>query len=54
MEVKKKKEYSKPDFTVFRIVMKRSLLAVSGDGVSLRGAGVDESEADDNGTNIWK
>lgn len=53
MEVKKKKKYSKPVFTVFRNDMEQPLLVMSSDGVSLRGAGVDESAADDNGTNIW-
>ncbi len=53
MEVEKKKEYSKPNFSVFRIRGVRPLLTMSGEGVSLQGAGVDENDAEDNGTNIW-
>ena len=53
MKLKKKKEYSKPDLLVFRISVERPLLTMSGKGVSLKNAGVDESEADDNGTDLW-
>ncbi len=54
MEVKKKKKYSKPDFTVLRISMEQSLLSISGKNVSLQGAGVDENEANENGNDIWE
>ena len=53
MKEKKKKEYSKPDLTVLRIRMEQSLLTMSGNGVSLQDAGVDESDADDYGDEIW-
>lgn len=53
VKVKKKKEYSKPDFTVIGIRVEQSLLTMSGQGVRLQGAGVDESDAEEKGTNIW-
>ena len=48
-----KKDYQKPTMKVVQL-QHRGMLMVSGDGVSLRGAGVDESNANDNGTNIWE
>ncbi len=53
MKVKKKKRFSKPDLMVLRISMEQSILTMSGNGVSLEGAGVNESDADDNGNDIW-
>jgi hypothetical protein len=37
---------------VFKIQMEKGILAISGNDASLSGAGVDESDADDNGL-IW-
>ena len=48
----KKEDYSSPETEGFRIKMGRSILTVSGNGASLTGAGVNESDADENGT-IW-
>ena len=52
MKLKKKEEYFKPEIKVFRVYMNQSLLTMSGPDVSLEGAGVDESEAEENG-DIW-
>ena len=48
----KRKDYLKPTMRVVKL-RHIGMLMVSGKSVNLRGAGVDESEADDNGTNIW-
>lgn len=53
MNIEVKKQYFKPEVKVLRLHLERTLLGISGDGVKLQGAGVDESNADDNGTNIW-
>lgn len=53
MVTKKKKEYSKPETMVFRIRMGQNLLITSASSVGLTGAGIDEGDADDNGTGIW-
>ena len=52
MEIKKKKKYFKPEFTVYRIDTRQRLLVGSANA-SLTGAGIDESDADDNGGNTW-
>ncbi len=44
--------YSSPETEVFKIQMEKGILAISGNDASLSGAGVDESDADDNGL-IW-
>ena len=53
MVVKRKKEYSKPEFAVFKMQMEQTLLTMSSNSVDLTGAGVNESDGDDNGDNIW-
>ena len=53
MVVKRKKEYSKPEFTVFELQMEQTLLTMSSNSVGLTGAGVDESDGDDNGNDKW-
>lgn len=54
MEKKRKKKYSKPEFEVYRYLMVGGLLAGStGGSAGLTGAGVDESDADNNGNDIW-
>ena len=53
MEEKKKKEYSKPAFTVFRIGTGQALLTMSSNSVGLTGSGVNESDGDDNGDQTW-
>lgn len=52
MEVIQKKMYEVPSTTVVEVKMERGILTLSGNGVSLSGAGVNESDADDNGS-IW-
>ena len=53
MVVKRKKEYSKPEFTAFELQMGQTLLTMSSNSVGLTGAGVNESDGDDNGVIIW-
>ena len=53
MVVKRKKEYSKPELTAFELQMRQTLLTMSSNSVDLTGAGVNESDGDDNGDNIW-
>ena len=53
MVVKRKKEYSKPEFTVFELQMEQTLLTMSSNSVDLTGAGVNEIDGDDNGIIIW-
>ena len=53
MKVKKKKGFTKPHLTVLKIRTEQSLLTMSGNSVRLEGAGVCESDADDNGNNVW-
>ncbi len=52
MEVIQKQVYEEPSTKVFEVKMERSILTLSDNGVSLTGAGVDETDADDNGS-IW-
>lgn len=52
MEVIQKQVYEVPSTKVIEVKMERGILALSGNGVSLSGAGVNESDADDNGS-IW-
>jgi len=47
-----KEPYFSPETQVFGIQMENGILNASGKGASLFGAGVDESNADDNGS-IW-
>lgn len=47
-----KEPYLSPETEVFGIQMENGILNASGKGASLSGAGVDESNADDNGS-IW-
>jgi len=47
-----KQIYSPPETQVYKLRMDNEILAVSGNDAILTGAGVDESEADENG-NIW-
>lgn len=52
MEVKeRKKKYLKPKFEVFQLQMNSRILVGSANA-DLTGAGIDESDADDNGS-IW-
>jgi hypothetical protein len=51
-KTKRKECYSSPETEVFRIQMEGGILSISGNGASLSGSGVNESDADDNGT-IW-
>jgi len=54
MKRENKEVYSKPELTVHRIYMKQNLLSMSEtESVSLTGAGVNESDADSNGDEIW-
>ncbi len=51
---KKRKEYFKPEVEVYSCLVQGGLLAGSNGGsASLTGAGVDESDGDDNGNDIW-
>ncbi len=52
MEVIQKQVYEEPSSQVIEVKMERGILNLSGNLVSLIGAGVDESDADDNGS-IW-
>lgn len=52
MEVIQKQVYEEPSTKVIEVKMERGILALSGKGISLSGAGVNESDADDNGS-IW-
>lgn len=52
MEVIQKEMYEVPSTKVIEVKMERGILTLSGNGVSLSGAGVNESDADDNGS-IW-
>lgn len=51
VKTKTKEPYSSPETQVFGIQMENVILNASGDA-GLSGAGVDESDADDNGS-IW-
>lgn len=52
MDKKKKGLYSAPKTKVRRIDVEQCLLAASM-GAKLNGAGIDESSADSNGSEIW-
>lgn len=45
--------YSPPEATEIVIQTEERLLTLSAQNTSLMGAGVSESEADDNGSSIW-
>lgn len=53
MKKEKRQIYSKPELEVLRINPRQYLLSMSNPDVDLTGAGVDENEAEDNGTEIW-
>lgn len=46
-------KYSTPAALVVEWTLQRGILLLSGNGVGLTGAGVDEDDADDNGDLIW-
>lgn len=48
-----KKEYCAPWIKVRGMQMEQGILAFSAKGISLSGAGVDESDADLDGINKW-
>ncbi len=48
-----KMPYWAPEVRVFRVSLETGILGLSGDNADLTGSGVDESEADDNGNNVW-
>lgn len=48
-----KAPYSSPETSQIRLHAEHSILILSGDGTSLSGSGVDESNADNNGGNVW-
>ncbi len=52
VKTKTKESYSSPETQVFGIQMEGGILTISGKGARLFGAGIDESDADDNGS-IW-
>lgn len=52
VRAKTKQSYSSPETKVFGIRMENGILNASGNDAGLSGAGVDESDADDNG-GIW-
>ena len=52
LNTNRKENYFSPETEVFRIQMERGILAGSSYDASLSGAGVNESEADENGQ-IW-
>lgn len=45
--------YSPPEATEIVLQMEERLLTLSAQNTSLSGAGVSESDADENGSNIW-
>ena len=45
--------YSPPEAEEILLLTEQGLLYLSTQDTSLAGAGVDESDADDNGSNIW-
>jgi len=50
---KRKVNYEAPCVEVFSIRFEEGLLTLTGNKVRLTGAGVDESDADNNGSSIW-
>ncbi len=52
LNTNRKDYYSSPETEVFRIQMEGGILTISGNDASLSGAGVNESDADENGK-IW-
>ena len=52
LNTNRKDYYSAPETEVFRIQMEGGILSISGNDASLSGAGVNESDADENGK-IW-
>ncbi|MBR1464180.1 MAG: hypothetical protein IJ604_12525 [Prevotella sp.] len=51
--MEQKKLYSAPEIKVRSMHMEENLLTLSDEGVDLQGAGVDESDADNKGLEIW-
>ncbi len=51
--IRNKAYYQEPQVTVFDVNLENAILALSGDGADLTGAGVDETEAENNGNLIW-
>lgn len=47
-----KELYVSPEIQVLRLQMRKEVLTISGNATGLYGAGVDDSNADNNG-NIW-
>lgn len=48
----RKELYVSPEIQVLRLQMRKEVLTISGNAAGLYGAGVDDSNADNNG-NIW-
>lgn len=48
-----KTTYAAPRLEVFSFEMTTEILSFSSRGVGLEGAGVDEGQANENGSNIW-
>lgn len=48
-----KKMYVSPEIQVLRLQMRKEVLTISGNAAGLYGAGVDDSNADNNVKNIW-
>ena len=53
MESNQKQLYEAPETEVVEVVHAGAICAISGYSVTLYGAGVDENDADDNGSSIW-
>ena len=53
MEANQKQLYESPETEVVKVVQEGAICTLSGYGVTLYGAGVDENDADDNGSSIW-
>jgi hypothetical protein len=53
MEANQKQVYEAPATEVVEVVHAGAICALSGNNVTLYGAGVDENDADDNGSSIW-
>ena len=45
--------YLPPVVEVITLITQEGILNVSADGVDLSGGGVNEGDADDNGSNVW-
>lgn len=53
MKKKEKHVYECPLTEEVKVEQEGAICTISGQGVRLLGAGVDETEAEDNGSNIW-